>query len=297
MNSGILVVNKEKNMTSRDVVNIACKRLHTRHIGHTGTLDPIATGVLVLGVNEGCKVIELLTSDTKVYQAEVIVGMETDTLDITGEVLKTYNIENLERGKLETVLSSFLGCYHQEVPKYSALHVNGKRLYEYARNKEEVELPKRKVEILSIELLGDIKREANYYTFTFRVHVSKGTYIRSLIRDIGERLGYPCTMKNLIRERQGNFTLEDCISIEEIEKSSLRKIEEALSQYERIVVDEETSRKIKNGVVLPLKTMEEKVLLLDSHSNLLAIYERYQKDPDKMKPYKVFRRESSEEIK
>ena len=109
MNSGILVVNKEKDMTSRDVVNIACKKLHTRHIGHTGTLDPIATGVLVLGVNEGCKVIELLTSDTKIYQAEVIVGMETDTLDITGKVLKTYSIESLDRQIVEKVIASFAG--------------------------------------------------------------------------------------------------------------------------------------------------------------------------------------------
>lgn len=297
MNNGILVINKEKNMTSRDVVNIACKKLHTRHIGHTGTLDPIATGVLVLGVNEGCKVIELLTSDSKVYQAEVIVGMETDTLDITGEVLKTYNIENLDREKLEAVVSGFVGYYEQEVPKYSALHVNGKRLYEYARNKEEVELPKREVEIMSIELLGDIKKESNYYIFSFRVHVSKGTYIRSLIRDIGKRLGYPCTMKNLIREKQGNFTLEDCISIEDIEEKKLRKIEDALSQYEHIVMDDSICKKVQNGAILSLDTEENRILLFDPKENLLAIYEKYQKDPSKMKPYKVFRRENSEEVK
>lgn len=297
MNNGILVVNKEKNMTSRDIVNITCKKLHTRHIGHTGTLDPIATGVLVLGVNEGCKVIELLTSDSKIYQAEVIVGIETDTLDVTGEVLKTYNIENLDRESIEKVISSFQGHYLQEVPKYSALHVNGKRLYEYARNNEEVELPKREVEIIKIELLEDIKKEDNYYTFSFRVHVSKGTYIRSLIRDIGLRLGYPCTMKSLIREKQGNFTLEDCVSIENIENSKLRKIEEALCQYDKIIVDDITSKKIENGAILSFDTQGEKVLLFDSSNNLLAIYERYIKDPSKMKPYRVFRRESSEKIK
>lgn len=297
MNNGILVINKEKDMTSRDVVNIACKKLHTRHIGHTGTLDPIATGVLVLGVNEGCKIIELLTSDSKVYQAEVVVGLETDTLDITGNVLNTYNIENLDKDQIEAILSSFLGHYYQEVPKYSALHVNGKRLYEYARNGEEVELPKREVEIMSIVLLGDMKKENNYYTFSFRVHVSKGTYIRSLIRDIGNKLGYPCTMKNLIRERQGNFTLEDCISIENIEGKNLQKIEDALIQYKQIVVDDETCKKVENGAILSFETKEDRVLLFDSNNNLLAIYERYLKDPSKMKPYKVFRRESSEEVK
>lgn len=297
MQSGIIIVNKEKNMTSRDVVNMACKKLNTRHIGHTGTLDPIATGVLVLGVNEGCKVIELLTSDTKVYQAEVLVGLETDTLDITGNVLKTYNIENLTNEKVTEVLSSFQGKYLQEVPKYSALHVNGKRLYEYARNNEEVELPKREVEILSIELLDDIKKEENYYTFSFRVHVSKGTYIRSLIRDIGKKLGYPCTMKNLLREKQGAFSLEDCTSIDEIAPEKLRKIEDALINYEKQIVDDETSKKIENGAILKLKTNANVILLFNKNQQLLAIYQRYQKDPSKMKPYKVFRRESSEKIK
>lgn len=297
MESGILIINKEKNMTSRDIVNIACKKLNTRHIGHTGTLDPIATGVLVLGVNEGCKVIDLLTSESKIYQAEVMVGLETDTLDITGNIIKTYNIEKLDRKEIEIVLSSFLGSYYQEVPKYSALHVNGKRLYEYAREKEEVELPKRKVEIMSITLVNGPQKEENYYTFSFRVHVSKGTYIRSLIRDIGDKLGYPCTMKNLIREKQGNFTLEDSISIDEIGENKLRKIEDALSQYERMIVDDFTCKKIENGSILPLETEETKVLVLDSKENLLAIYERYQKDPSKMKPYKVFRRKSSEEVK
>ena len=289
-------MNKEKNMTSRDVVNMACKKLKTRHIGHTGTLDPIATGVLVLGVNEGCKIIELLTSDTKVYKAEVVVGLETDTLDITGNVLKTYNIENLAEDKIKQALASFQGKYLQEVPKYSALHVNGKRLYEYARNNEEVELPKREVEILSIELLDDVKRNGNYYTFSFRVHVSKGTYIRSLIRDIGNLLGYPCTMKNLVREKQGIFSLEKSVSIEEISLDKLIKIEEALENYDRITVEDEISKKVMNGAILTLDTIANYVLVFNKNQELLAIYQRYQKDPSKIKPYKVFGRESSEEI-
>ena len=290
MQNGIIIVNKEKNMTSRDVVNIACKKLNTKHIGHTGTLDPIATGVLVLGVNDGCKVIELLTSATKIYKAEVVVGLETDTLDITGNVLKSYNIENLVKEKVEEVLSSFQGKYLQEVPKYSALHVNGKRLYEYARNNEEVELPKREVEIFSIELVDDIKKENNNYTFSFRVHVSKGTYIRSLIRDIGNRLGYPCTMKNLLREKQGVFSLDECISIEEISIEKLRKIEDALSNYEKIIVDDSISIKVENGAILELNTNANYVLLFNKNKKLLAIYQRYLKDPSKMKPYKVFGR-------
>lgn len=297
MQSGIIIVNKEKNMTSRDVVNIACKKLNTKHIGHTGTLDPIATGVLVLGVNEGCKVIELLTSDTKVYQAEVLVGIETDTLDITGNTLKTYNIENLEKEEIKDVLASFKGKYLQEVPKYSALHVNGKRLYEYARNNEEVELPKREVEILEIELLDNIKKENNYYSFSFRVHVSKGTYIRSLIRDIGNKLGYPCTMKNLLREKQGVFSLDDCTSIDDMGLQKLRKIEDSLINYEKLILDNQTSKKVENGMILEFNTEANYILLFNKENDLLAIYQRYQKDPSKMKPYKVFRRENSEKTK
>lgn len=297
MQSGILVINKEKDITSRDVVNIACKKLNTRHIGHTGTLDPIATGVLVLGVNDGCKVIDLLTSVSKVYQAEVIVGIKTDTLDITGKIEKTYNIENLTKKQVEEALSKFIGKYLQEVPKYSAIHVNGKRLYEYARKEEEVTLPKREVEIFKIELLDDIKKQEDYYTFSFRVHVSKGTYIRSLIRDIGKELGYPCTMKNLIREKQGDFSLEDAISINEIAPDKIKKIEDALCNYEKIIVQDKLCKQIENGSILTLDTKSDVVLLLNPEKQLLAIYQRYPKDPSKMKPYKVFGRESSEEIK
>ena len=287
MKSGILVINKEKNMTSRDVVNIACGKLGTKHIGHTGTLDPIATGVLVLGVNDGCKIIELLTSDTKVYKAEVVVGLETDSLDVTGNVLNTYNIENLDSEFVREVVNSFKGKYMQEVPKYSAVHVNGKRLHEYARNNEEVELPKREVEVLDIEFLDDLHFQDGYFTFSFRTHVSKGTYIRSLIRDIGVKLGFSCTMKNLLREKQGVFSLDSAISIEDISDSRLLKIEDALINYDRLIVDDVTSKKVLNGMVLELNTHSDLVLIFNNNKELLAIYKRYSKDPSKMRPYKV----------
>lgn len=291
MKNGILIINKEKNMTSRDVVNIACRKLGTKHIGHTGTLDPIATGVLVLGVNDGCRVIELLTSTNKEYQAEVVVGMETDTLDITGNILNTYNIESLTIEEVEKALLNFKGKYLQEVPKYSAVHVNGKRLHEYARNNEEVVLPKREVEILDIELVSDIRKENNNYIFSFKTTVSKGTYIRSLIRDIGNYLGYPCTMKNLIRLKQGTFPIEKAISIDEIDYSKLLSIKDALTNYVSIKVDDNLGRKVKNGMVLEFDTKEDYILVVDKDDNLLAIYQRYKKDITKMKPYCVFRSE------
>lgn len=289
MKDGILVINKPKNMTSREVVNIACKKLNTRHIGHTGTLDPIATGVLVLGVNEGCKVIDLLTQEDKIYEAKVLVGVETDTLDITGNILNEYNIENLTGNDIEKALSKYRGKYNQEVPKYSAIHVNGKRLYEYARNNIEVELPKREVEVFDL-VLKSFEKCDNRYTFSIISHVSKGTYIRSLIRDIGLSLGYPCTMMELTRVKQGAFTIDQAVDLDDINIDKILSIDKALTNLNSITVDNDTAKKVLNGAVLDLNVNDDKVLILNSNNELLAIYERYTKDPTKMKPYRVFRR-------
>lgn len=289
MKDGILVINKPKNMTSREVVNIACKKLNTRHIGHTGTLDPIATGVLVLGVNEGCKVIDLLTQEDKIYEAKVLVGVETDTLDITGNILNEYNIENLTSDDIEKALSKYRGKYNQEVPKYSAIHVNGKRLYEYARNNIEVELPKREVEVFDL-VLKSFEKCDNRYTFSIISHVSKGTYIRSLIRDIGLSLGYPCTMMELTRVKQGAFTIDQAVDLDDINIDKILSIDKALTNLNSITVDNDTAKKVLNGAVLDLNVNNDKVLILNSNNELLAIYERYTKDPTKMKPYRVFRR-------
>ncbi len=297
MKSGILVINKEKGLTSREVVNMVCQQLNTKHVGHTGTLDPIATGVLVVGVNEGCKIIELLTSATKVYQAEVVVGMKTDTLDITGKIEKTYDIEDLEIEKIDEVLKNFPRTYLQEVPKYSAIHIAGKRLHEYARNQIEIELPKREVKIFNLKRVGEFKKENNYYTFSIEVKVSKGTYIRSLIRDIGEKLGIDCTMKNLIRIKQGDFSIEQAISQSEIEESKMISLEQALATYPKIVVEEDWKRKVRNGMILPLPTKEDMIVVMDQENHLLAIYQRYVKNPDKMKPYRVFGGIENEEVK
>lgn len=290
MKNGILVINKPKDMTSREVVDIACKKLNTKRIGHTGTLDPIATGVLVLGVNEGCKVIDLLTQEDKIYEAKVLVGLETDTLDITGNVLNEYNIENLTSYEVEKALSNYRGKYNQEVPKYSAIHVGGKRLYEYARNNIDVELPKREIEIYSLDLKDKIYYQDGKYIFSIITHVSKGTYIRSLIRDIGLSLGHPCTMLELNRIKQGTFSLEQAIDIEDISSDKLLSIDKALTNIKSITVDDFIVKKVLNGAILDLNTNEDKILILDSDNNLLAIYQRYIKDPTKMKPYRVFRR-------
>ena len=208
---GIILINKEKGLTSRDVVNMVCKRLNTRRVGHTGTLDPIATGLMILCVGEGLKLVELLTKHDKEYVAKVRVGIKTDTYDITGKVVEENNNFNLDKDTLENVLNSFIGEYYQTVPIYSSIKVNGKKLYEYARNNLEVDLPKHLVKISDISLL-----EFNKDNFTFKVNVSSGTYIRSLINDIGEKLNIPMTMEELKRTRVGDYLLENANSIDDL---------------------------------------------------------------------------------
>ena len=154
--NGIIVVNKEKGYTSRDVVNIVGKHLGTKKIGHTGTLDPIAEGVLVLVIGKYTKLTDYLTSEYKEYIAEFVLGYETDTLDNTGKIINTCE-KKVSKEEIEKVVNSFCGKYNQEVPKYSAVKINGKKLYEYARENIEVKLPKREVEISNIELIDSIE--------------------------------------------------------------------------------------------------------------------------------------------
>lgn len=287
MKDGILIINKEKDMTSRDIVNIVCKKLGTKKVGHTGTLDPIATGVLVLGVNQGTKIIELLTSNDKEYIAEVKIGTLTDTLDITGNIIKEDKSIDINKKVLEETLLSFKGKYLQEVPKYSAVKINGKKLYEYARNNIDIELPKREVEIKDISLLNYENNK-----FTFKVHVSKGTYIRSLIRDIGIKLNIPMTMTNLIRTKQGIFDIKDSINLEDISYNNLISIKDSLKNYPQMTVDKDLEIKVNNGCKIN-KKIDDLTLILNEKEELLAIYEPYESDKhiDIMKPYRVFKGE------
>ncbi len=281
--NGILVVYKEKGMTSRDVVNKVGKILHTKKIGHTGTLDPMATGVLVLCIGKSTKLVELLTASLKEYLAEITFGIETDTLDITGTILKEEKT-SIMKEKVEKVLESMIGTYEQEVPLYSAIHVNGKKLYEYARNKEEVKLPTRKVTIFKLELL-----KLSDTTATIVAKVSKGTYIRSLVRDIARKLGTIGTMSKLERIKQGNFTLEDTYTLEEIENGNFKilNVKEVLKNYKTVIVDEIVEQKIKNGQLLKQIYEEPVILFLNQSEQPLALYHTYEKDKEYLKPWKM----------
>lgn len=288
---GILCVYKEKNCTSRYVVNEVCKIFNTKKVGHTGTLDPLATGVLVLGINEGTKLIEIITAYDKEYIATIRLGIETDTLDITGNILNTKDVSNITKDSIGDCLKHFTCTYEQEVPKYSAVKINGKKLYQYARNNEEITLPKREVTIFSLERISDINNIDNYIDFKIKCKVSKGTYIRSLIRDIGEYLKVPATMIELERTRQGNFDLNDCYTLENIKnkKYKLKSIDECIPDYKRIIPNKALYKKVINGSIIDNIYNEDYITFITNKNKLLAIYKTYHKDNTKMKPWKMFK--------
>ena len=280
---GKIVVNKPKGITSRDVVNKVCKLLNTKKIGHTGTLDPIATGVLVLCVGKATKLVEVLTKNDKEYIATVKLGILTDTLDTDGTIIEKKHVK-LDKNELENVLKSFIGMYNQEVPIYSAVKINGKKLYEYAREKKEVTLPKRMVEIKDIKLL-----EFNNNYYKFKVSVSKGTYIRSLIKDINKRLGIIGVMSDLIRTRQGKFLINDSYSLEDIECNNYNvlTITDVLKDENCVIIDSTLFKKVKNGAIINNEYNTNMVTFVYK-DNVVAIYKTYDKDKNKMKPYKMF---------
>ena len=270
--NGILIVNKPSGITSRDVVNIVGKTLNTKKVGHTGTLDPMATGVLVLCLGNALKVCELITANDKEYIAKVILGIETETLDTTSPIINTKKT-NITKEEIEKVLNSFKGSYLQEVPKYSAVKINGKKLYEYAREGKEIELPKKMVTIYDIQLVSDITYYNDTTTFYIKTTVSKGTYIRSLIRDIGYKLNTYGCMDSLERTRQGIFNIDNSYTLEEIKNNNykLLSIEESLPNIPLVEVDNKTLFKIRNGVKLK-KFFDGDMAIIKDKNKVVAIY-------------------------
>ena len=270
--NGILIVNKPSGITSRDVVNIVGKTLNTKKVGHTGTLDPMATGVLVLCLGNALKVCEIITANDKEYIAKVILGIETETLDTTSPIINTKKT-NITKEEIEKVLNSFKGSYLQEVPKYSAVKINGKKLYEYAREGKEIELPKKMVTIYDIQLISDITYYNDTTSFYIKTTVSKGTYIRSLIRDIGYKLNTYGCMDSLERTRQGIFNIDNSYTLEEIKNNNykLLSIEKSLPNIPLVEVDNKTLFKIKNGVKLK-KFFDGDMAIIKDKNKVVAIY-------------------------
>lgn len=265
----ILYVNKPKGITSFDVVNEIRKAFGINRVGHTGTLDPMATGVLIVAIGKATKIVELLTAEDKEYIAGVKLGIETDTYDITGKILSKKEVNN--DIDLENVIKSYKKTYMQEVPIYSAVKVKGKKLYEYARDGKDIDLPKKEVTIKEIELLSQ-----GNDNFTFSAKVTKGCYIRSLIHDIGISLNTYATMTSLERIKQGKVTIEETDSLENIKNGifTLHKIEEVLD-YPIIKVDSFLEKKIRNGMKLDNTwDINDKVIFKTKDNTLLGIYEK-----------------------
>ncbi|MBR0093134.1 MAG: tRNA pseudouridine(55) synthase TruB [Lachnospiraceae bacterium] len=278
MFNGLLNIHKEAGWTSSDVVAKLRGILGQKKIGHTGTLDPDATGVLVCVLGNATKLAELLTGHEKEYIAVCRLGVETDTQDLSGTVLKETSFTvtgdgapplsgngtecTVSREKLLSVLRRFQGSYEQLPPMYSAVKVNGKRLYQLAREGREVERKPRTVEIRSISLL-DTSALVAEHLFTMEVRCSRGTYIRTLCADIGEALGTGAAMAHLTRTRVGNFTLDQALTLSRVEELASRDgIGEVLmapdavfKDLERIIVREDARTALVNGNALPLASL------------------------------------------
>ena len=251
---GILVVNKSKGMTSHDVVARVRRIFKTRQVGHTGTLDPDAEGVLPVLIGRATKLSDILTSEEKSYVARVKLGLVTDTYDISGAV-KEENTVNVTEEDIKKTADEFLGVQMQIPPMYSAIKIDGKKLYQLAREGIEVERPAREIEISKISCFDfDLKNSS----FSLEVCCSKGTYIRSLCHDLGKRLGCGAVMSELLRTKSGAFTIDMAHSLEEISESFekgeaenlLISIDAALGAYPKVLVSEENAKKIRNGLRL-----------------------------------------------
>lgn len=240
--NGIVLVDKPECLTSHDVVFSLKKKFNTKKVGHFGTLDPLATGLLVVGVGGCTKIEKCLDLDIKTYESIVEIGIETDTLDTTGKVLKTSD-KKVDKNTLLKELSLWKKTYLQTVPIYSAVKVDGKKLYEYARNGEEVILPTKNVTIYDIKFLDMIDDTH----FSFRVTCSKGTYIRSLIKDIGTSLDVLFTMSNLRRVRQGDFLINSSKTLDEITIDDIKPIDEILNVTKVKLETYENNKQIISG--------------------------------------------------
>ena len=302
---GIINVYKEAGFTSHDVVAKLRGILHQKKIGHTGTLDPAATGVLPVCLGKATKVCELLTDKDKTYQAVCKLGVVTDTQDMTGEILKETPTHGLTEEEICRTVASFQGDSLQLPPMYSALKVDGRKLYELAREGKEVERKPRPIRISNIEIRQMALEEQ---TFTMGDTCSKGTYIRTLCHDIGQKLGVGAAMQSLVRTRVADFFISDAMTLDTISNlfegqkerfmEKIRPIDSLFPAYPRLMIKAEYARKLANGNILyddylqPYQREdteqterlsgesreEEKYLIYDENGEFKAIYRRSNRD-------------------
>ena len=266
--SGCLLINKKVGVTSRFEVNEVSHRLHEKKCGHIGTLDPFASGLLVILVGKATKISPFLERHNKTYIATLKLGQKTDTGDLTGNVIEEKDVPNLSKEDIEKALNSFLGDSKQIPPMYSALKKDGKPLYEYARKGEEVERKARDITIFDIKLISFSKD-----VITFAAKVSKGTYIRTLGEDIASKLGTVGHLIELERTMIDNFSVKDAIPSEEATPDKLISIEDMLKDFPSITLRDKMAFKALNGVALELPS-KEKELLIKDENGIIAIYQR-----------------------
>ena len=277
---GIILINKEKGCTSHDIVNKAKKILNEK-VGHTGTLDPNATGLLPILVGKGTKLSQYLINHDKEYEVTLKIGMKTDTADSEGKLIEQQEVEEsiFKRENVENVLKLFIGKQMQVPPMYSAIKVNGKKLYEYARKNIQIDIKPREIEIYNIKLIGIKQKE-----ISFIVECSKGTYIRTLCENIAEKLGTIGFMKELNRTKVGIFNLKDSIKIDELEenkqdssflKEHIISIEDLFiklyGEENKIILDEKRKNYFLNGVKLTYSLPEGNYRIYDENSVFIGI--------------------------
>ena len=298
--NGILPLWKEKGMTSHDCVYKLRKILGTKKVGHTGTLDPSVEGVLPICIGQATKVAEYITDLGKEYVAVISIGKSTETEDADGEIVSENDeFKRFKRSELEHVLSKLTGEIEQIPPMYSAVKVNGRKLYEYARKGIEVERPMRKVKIHTLELLDVADEfEGTEVNFKIRISCGKGTYIRTLAVQIGELLGYPAHMASLVRTASGTYREDDCYTLSDLENlkekelldTCIHPLEDALIEFPFVEVEDADYDKIIHGQVMPKNPLLDNgyPIVFTKKSKALAVYKIHPTKHELMKPEKMF---------
>ncbi len=304
---GLLPLWKERGMTSHDCVFKLRKIVHTKKIGHGGTLDPDVDGVLPICIGKATKVIEYLMDSGKIYEGEITLGYSTTTEDKSGETVEEKAVVSpLSEEMIDEAMQSFVGEITQIPPMYSAVKVNGKRLYEYARNNEEVDRPKRKAMIYEFNRTSEPiwNQEKGTMSWRFQVVCGKGTYVRTLAVDTGAKLGYPAHMSDLTRTASAGMSKEQALTLQQVQEymdngtleEHLLPIEQGVARFPRVDIDKPTWEKVKNGMrldytVFGLEQMPEEEIALFYQEKVVSIYQPNPKEKNKLKPSKVLRTE------
>lgn len=297
---GILPLWKERGMTSHDCVFKVRKILRMKKVGHTGTLDPGVDGVLPICLGNATRLAEYITDAGKIYEAIISIGRSTTTEDAEGDTVEeNRTAKNFSRKELEAVFEQLTGTITQTPPMYSAVKVNGRKLYEYARAGQTVERPSRQVSISRIELLENHETfSGDEVTFSVRIHCGKGTYIRTLAVQMGELLGYPAHMAKLTRVMSGSYTREQCVTLAELQVLAdeerltevIRPLETALTEFPHQEITIQNEKQVKNGMVLPVhsKLSEHDKLVFTEQEKAVAVYVKHPSKEGQMKPEKMF---------